>query len=113
MEATVTKEEVLNAEKIYKKLLSKYLEETNTLVRMIPCEDDYRGDLSCLSFLDKNIKIKKISGDRAPDIQKVFKNGVEVGILKSWYGNNGRGKAAADAFIPLEGVKVVGKDELI
>lgn len=104
-----TLQEVNNARAEYERLLKKFHDENTTTVRVSPAPDDYRGDLSCVAFLDA-VEKKTVGGDGSPYRVQVSKNGAVVGELKEWYGNNGRGKLAASEFLPADGVTVINCD---
>lgn len=78
------------------------------VVRLRHTEDHYRGDLSCIKFLDK-ITLERhpnSSGTGTPDMSIVKKSGVSVGTLYQWFGSNGKGRLAAERFVPFDGVAV-------
>jgi len=68
--------------------------------------DAYRGDPSCISFIT-DVDISPIGGDGFPDVSAVrLPEGTRVGTLRTWYGNDGKGKLASQDFEPADGVSV-------
>lgn len=104
-----TKEQVADAKEAYERLLKEYHNGNTTTVRLAPAPDEYRGDLSCVAFVDK-VERKPLRGDGQPDRSEVYKGGALIGTLLSWYGNNGHGKLAAQEFQPAPGVEVIWED---
>ena len=103
---TITKEQVEDARKKYKQMNEQYHNQNNTTVRITTAPDGYRGDLSCIKFID-SVEKKNVRGDGVPYQYDIYKNGVMIGVLTSYYGNHGDGKIASQSFASNKGVNVI------
>ncbi len=106
------KEEVLQKKKEYEEARASYHKSSLSTIRVQAAPDDYRGDLSCIKFLDEVQENLIWDGNGIDNRFEVLKKGVVVGYLLRSYGNNGRGKLACESFRPVEGVRVIDSDSL-
>jgi hypothetical protein len=79
-------------------------------IQLDQAPDGYRGDLSCIDFIT-DVEIERIGGNGFPDASAVyFADGTRAGVLRTWYGNHGKGKMADQEFEAAEGISVAWAD---
>ncbi len=82
-----------------------------TKVQVSRAPDEYRGDYSCVYIETLHEEVLKVDKHGQGDEYAVKVDGVVVGKLTRWYGNNGQGKLAAEKFEPRVGVEVEWVEE--
>ena len=74
-------------------------------VRRAP--DGYRGNFSCVEFLDLDARLERINPGGHPEQDWLIRDGNRVAKLTTWYGNNGLSdRLAAEEIEPLPGTTI-------
>ena len=79
-------------------------------IRLRLAPDEYRGDKHCVEIITPHNLESRVHRHGKGDDYAVKVNGVVVGKLTQYYGNNGQGKLASEEFVSVDGVEEIWEE---